>query len=51
MRIFISYHRADQKYREKIEKILKSNNISYYAVPKNSNFDGSNLQRMKMDFS
>lgn len=47
MKVFISYHREDEKYRDKIEQILKENEISYYAVPKNSNFDGKNHQHIK----
>ena len=40
MKVFISYHRADTKYKEKLVAILKSNGISYYCVPTNANFDG-----------
>lgn len=47
MRVFISYHRADQKYRTAIENLLRQNNISYYAVPENANFDGMNHQHIK----
>lgn len=42
MKIFISYHRKDTKYRIKLEKILKENNIDYYAVPENADYDGMN---------
>lgn len=47
MRVFISYHRADQKYRTAIENLLRQNNISYYAVPENTNFDGMHHQHIK----
>ena len=47
MRVFISYHRADTKAREHIEDLLKDNDISFYAVPKNVNFDGENHQYIK----
>lgn len=42
MKVFISYHRKDTKYRLKLQKILKENNVNYYAVPENANFDGMN---------
>lgn len=42
MKVFISYHREDTKAREFIEYLLKDNNIFFYAVPKNINFDGEN---------
>lgn len=47
MKVFISYHRADEKYRKGIEKMLKKFEIPYYAVPKNLNFDGKNHQHIK----
>lgn len=47
MKVFISYHRADEKYRDKIEQMLKENGIPCYAVPKDSNFDGKNHQHIK----
>ena len=47
MRVFISYHRADEKYRDKIEKMLKNNCISYFVVPKSVNFNGKNHQYIK----
>ena len=47
MKVFISYHRADTKAREHIEDLLKDNDISFYAVPKNVNFDGENHQHIK----
>ena len=40
MKVFISYHRADTKFKEKIVTILKDVGISYYCVPPNANFDG-----------
>lgn len=47
MKVFISYHRADTKEREHIEALLKAKSISYYAVPKNINFDGKHHQYIK----
>lgn len=47
MKVFISYHRADTKARERIEKLLKCNQISYYAVSQNVNFDGKHHQYIK----
>lgn len=46
-KIFISYHRADTKYRQKLESILKEKRIEYYAVPENAQFDGQNHQNIK----
>ncbi len=40
MKVFISYHRADSSYREKLENILISKDIDYYVVPEEANFDG-----------
>lgn len=47
MKVFISYHRADTKAREHIEDLLKDNDIPFYAVPKDVNFDGENHQYIK----
>lgn len=47
MKVFISYHRADEKYRDEIEQMLKDNGIPYYAVPKDSNFNEKNHQHIK----
>lgn len=47
MKVFISYHRADTKAREHIEDLLKDNNIPFYAVPKDVNFDGEHHQYIK----
>lgn len=47
MKVFISYHRADTKDREHIEDLLKDNNIPFYAVPKDVNFDGEHHQYIK----
>lgn len=47
MKVFLSYHRADEKYRNKIEEMLKKNKIQYYAVSQNVNFDGKNHQHIK----
>jgi hypothetical protein len=40
MKVFISYHRADTKYMTKVIDFLKDNEIAYYVVPKNHNFNG-----------
>ena len=40
MKVFISYHRKDTKYKEHIIKILKENHIEYYCVPDTQDFDG-----------
>ena len=40
MKIFISYHRKDSYYRHKLENILTSKNIEYYAVPEDADFTG-----------
>lgn len=47
MKVFISYHRADEFYREKVENILNSKNIDYYAVPLDANFDGQAHEKIK----
>ena len=44
MKVFISYHRKDSKQKERLQELLKSNNISFYSVPDNHNFDGKNHQ-------
>ena len=40
MKVFISYHRKDTFYRHQLENILQSQNIDYYAVPENADFNG-----------
>ena len=47
MKVFISYHRADTKVREHIEDLLKDNNITFYVVSKDVNFDGEHHQYIK----
>lgn len=47
MKIFISYHRADTKYRREIEKIIKMNGIDCYAVPEDIDFNGKSPQTIK----
>lgn len=47
MKVFISYHRSDTKYRHKIENILKDAEINYYAVPEEIIFDGKSHQYIK----
>lgn len=47
MKVFISYHRADTKYRHRIEAILQESCIPYYAVPEDTIFDGMHNQAIK----
>mgnify|MGYP000931722450 CR=1 FL=1 len=47
MKVFISYHRADSSYREKLENILTSHNIDYYVVPEEKIFDGKSHEFIK----
>ena len=47
MRVFISYHRADSKYRYKVENILSSIGIDYYAVPEDADFNGKKAETIK----
>lgn len=47
MKIFISYHRADTKYRKKLELILSNAGIKYYAVPESADFNGQSHQYIK----
>lgn len=46
-KIFISYHRADTKYRKKLESILDEEGIEYYSVPENAQFNGQSHQYIK----
>lgn len=50
MKVFISYHRADAKYRKKLETILKAHQIEYYAVPENADFNGKSNETIR-DFT
>ena len=47
MTVFISYHRADTKYRHKVENILKNAGIDHYAVPENADFNGKRAETIK----
>lgn len=47
MKIFISYHRADTKYRHKVENILNNAGIDYYTVPENADFNGKKAETIK----
>lgn len=47
IRVFISYHRADSNYRNKMENILNNAGISYYAVPEDADFDGKKAETIK----
>jgi len=40
MKVFVSYHRADTSYKEKLLEYLESKDIPYYVVPEDYNFDG-----------
>lgn len=40
MRVFISYHREDTKYKNRILEILKENSIEFYCVPEDQDFNG-----------
>ncbi len=39
-KIFISYHRADNKYKDTIVQILKKYGYHYFSVNENKNFNG-----------
>ena len=47
MKVFISYHRADTKFRHKVENILHSAGIDYYAVPEDADFNGKKAETIK----
>lgn len=47
MKVFISYHRADTEFRHKVENILNSAEIDYYAVPENADFNGKKAETIK----
>lgn len=47
MKVFISYHRADTKFRHKAENILNNAGIDYYAVPEDADFNGKKLKQLK----
>ncbi len=40
MKVFISYHRADKKFKDQLITALQQNNIDYYCVPEDYSFDG-----------
>ena len=46
MKVFISYHRKDTKYRNRIIDILKANNIDFYCVPEETDFSGWTHQKI-----
>ena len=46
MKVFISFHRTDTKYKNKIINILKENNIQYFCVSDKENFDGWSHQKI-----
>ena len=43
-KIFISYHRADMKYKNRIVTILREHGYPYYCVDENKNFNGLSHQ-------
>ncbi len=45
-KIFISYHRADRKYKETIVEILKQYGYRYFCVDENESFNGWNHQHI-----
>lgn len=47
MKVFISYHRADTKYRHKVETILNNAGIDYYAVSEDADFNGKKAETIK----
>ncbi len=46
MRVFLSYHRADTKYKNKLENILADKDIDYYVVSENADFNGWSHQEI-----
>lgn len=42
MKVFISYHRGDTKYKKQLENLLDEIDIKYYSVPSNYFFNGMN---------
>ena len=46
MKIFISYHLADQQRVDRIKNKLIQQNIAFYAVSENANFDGWSNQKI-----
>lgn len=51
MKIFISYHRKDTKYKNRIIDILEANDIDYYCVPDEMNFSGWKHQKISQFIS
>ena len=47
MKVFISYHRLDSPYRHRLENILTSKGIDYYAVPEDADFNGKRAETIK----
>ena len=45
-KIFISYHRADKKYKDRTLEILESYGYRYYCVDENQSFNGWKHQRI-----
>ena len=47
MKVFISYHLIDRKYRRKTENILNHYSIDYYVVPEDIDFNGKSHESIK----
>ena len=45
-KVFISYHRADTKQRKRLIYELERNDIAYYAVPEDANYNGIHNQEI-----
>lgn len=45
-KIFISYHRADMKYKDKIVSLLREHGYPYFCVNENKNFNGWSHQNI-----
>ncbi|MCH5259209.1 MAG: toll/interleukin-1 receptor domain-containing protein [Lachnospiraceae bacterium] len=45
-KIFISYHRADKKYKDKIVSMLRERHYNYYEVDENTSFNGLKHQNI-----
>lgn len=46
MKVFISYHREDNKYKEQLEKMLGEIDIKYFSVPTDYFFEGKNHEHI-----
>lgn len=46
MKVFISYHREDIKYKEQLEKMLDNIDVKYYSIPSDFFFNGTNHEHI-----